>query len=185
MNILIDIGHPAHVHLFKNFIFEMNKKSHNIITTVKDEKSIIDLLKRYKIEFIKLGKKGKKVNDKIIKQAIFDLKVLYYLYRYNVDIAMGTSVSIAHACLFHKSKSYIFNEDDINSAPFFAKTAYPFAYRIITPVSLNENHGKKHIQLNTLHELAYLHPKYFQPNESILKELGIKKQDKYCQTRSP
>jgi predicted glycosyltransferase len=109
MRILVAIGHPAQVHLFKNFIWEMQKKGHKVFVTAKDDKSMTDLLKAYNIKFINLGKKGTGLKGKIFKQIIFDLKILRCLYKYNIDVAMGTAMSVTHACLLHKSKSYIFN----------------------------------------------------------------------------
>ena len=35
MNLLIDIGHPAHVHLFRNFYREMREKGHNVLVTAR------------------------------------------------------------------------------------------------------------------------------------------------------
>ncbi len=37
MRILVDIGHPAHVHFFKNFIWEMEKRGHEFIVTARDK----------------------------------------------------------------------------------------------------------------------------------------------------
>lgn len=179
LRILIDIGHPGHVHLFKNLIRYFTNKKHKVIITTKDDKDIVDLLRKYNFNYINLGKKGSGLFGKILKQCIFDIKLLYYLYKYGIDIALGTSISISHACLFHKSKSFVFNEDDKKSAPFFAKAAYPFAYRIITPTSLREDYGKKHIKVNSLHELAYLHPDNFKPDIKELEKVGIKKGESF------
>ena len=44
MNILIDIGHPAHIHLFKNFAWEMQKKGHKILFTCRDREFLLRLL---------------------------------------------------------------------------------------------------------------------------------------------
>ncbi|MFW5804449.1 MAG: DUF354 domain-containing protein, partial [bacterium] len=35
MKILIDIGHPAHVHYFKNFITKMSQKGHSFIVIAR------------------------------------------------------------------------------------------------------------------------------------------------------
>ena len=43
MNILIDIAHPAHVHLLRLTYHELIKKGHKIIVTVKD----IPIAKKY------------------------------------------------------------------------------------------------------------------------------------------
>ena len=37
MKILIDIGHPAHVHLFKNLIGNLRKDGHEVIITARDK----------------------------------------------------------------------------------------------------------------------------------------------------
>ena len=58
MNILIDICHPAHVHLYKNFYSVISKKHKVIVTTKKNLLSSIDLLKIYKIPHILIGSKS-------------------------------------------------------------------------------------------------------------------------------
>jgi len=42
MKILIDIGHPAHVHLFRNLIKNLEHKGHFVLVTVKDIPSAKD-----------------------------------------------------------------------------------------------------------------------------------------------
>ena len=49
MNILIDIAHPAHVHLIKNTYYELINKGHKVIVTVKDIPSAIQLLNIFEI----------------------------------------------------------------------------------------------------------------------------------------
>ena len=50
----------------------------------------------------------------------------------------------------------------------------PVSDIILSPCSLNLNLGKKHIKYNGFHELAYLHPKRFKPDISVLDELRIR-----------
>ena len=47
MRILIDIGHPAHVHYFKNFIWQMQKKGHEFMITARDKEVALNLLDKY------------------------------------------------------------------------------------------------------------------------------------------
>lgn len=37
MKVLVDIGHPAHVHLFKNMIWERERKGHEILITAREK----------------------------------------------------------------------------------------------------------------------------------------------------
>ena len=48
MKILIDIGHPAHIHYFKNFIFKSIKAGNEIKIVARDKEVTIDLLKSYR-----------------------------------------------------------------------------------------------------------------------------------------
>ena len=44
MNILIDIGHPAHVHVTKHFAHEMEQRGHHVLFTCRQKEFIIQLL---------------------------------------------------------------------------------------------------------------------------------------------
>lgn len=57
MRVLIDIGHPAHFHLFKHFAWKMEEKGHKILFTCRDKEFVIYLLKSIKILLEKLKKK--------------------------------------------------------------------------------------------------------------------------------
>ena len=43
--------------------------------------------------------------------------------------------------------------------------------------------GSKHSTFKGLYELAYLHPKYFSPNEEVLNQLNVKKADVFTVIR--
>lgn len=45
MNILMDISQPQHVHLFKNFAHETQRKEHHILFLYGEKEFEIDLLK--------------------------------------------------------------------------------------------------------------------------------------------
>ena len=51
MNLLIDIGHPGHVHLYKNLIKELTASNYNVFVTVKDIPVAKQLLKSCEIDF--------------------------------------------------------------------------------------------------------------------------------------
>lgn len=47
MTVVIDIGHPAHVHLFKNFAFAFQNLGHIVLFAVRSKELEIELLKAY------------------------------------------------------------------------------------------------------------------------------------------
>ena len=50
MNILFDIGHPAHVHLFKNAIWKLEAKGHKVAITSREKDVTTSLLDYYGFE---------------------------------------------------------------------------------------------------------------------------------------
>ena len=56
MNVLIDINHPAHVHLFRNVYSELIKKGHHVYVAAKPTNAITALLRLYGIPYLRMGK---------------------------------------------------------------------------------------------------------------------------------
>ena len=57
--ILIDIGHPAQVHQFKNIYFELINKNYEVFFVAKNKEISIDLLNIYQIPYFDIGKPKK------------------------------------------------------------------------------------------------------------------------------
>ena len=74
MRILIDIGHPAHIHYFKNLIKELSL-NHKFIITTKNIPVVIKLLNYFGFNYIIIGEKGKGILGKAIKQINFTKKI--------------------------------------------------------------------------------------------------------------
>ena len=178
MNILIDIAHPAHVHLIKNTYYELINKGHKVIVTVKDIPSAIQLLNIFEIPFIYLGGKS----DSLIGKAFLQLKFNYLLWqvvvREKINIAFGSSLTIAQLSKYTKVKSIILDDDDDDVEPLFVKYAHPAADHILSPACAIRR-TQKMIGYSGYHELAYLHPNRFNPDESVLSEIGVQPGEKY------
>jgi len=65
LRIVIDIGHPAHVHLFKNFAFEMQIKGNELFFTCREKEFEIELLRHYGFNFQSLGEKYHSATGKL------------------------------------------------------------------------------------------------------------------------
>ncbi len=177
MKILIDMGHPAHVHLFKNFIWEMQKREHEIKVTARDKDVTKQLLEAYHIPFEAVGtKKGGKIN--LLLEWIYrDVKILSTARKFKPDIMMGAlNPAIVHAAKILGKKSIVFtdSEPEVVKYPIADIMTTPFADVILTLNSVRHDYGKKEIRVDSYKELAYLHPRWFVPNPAVLENLGLK-----------
>lgn len=178
MRILIDIGHPAHVHYFRNFIKIMESKGHHILVTARNRDVIHDLLKHYNIRFINRGKGAKSLLGKLIYSVWADLLILYWSIRFRPDVFLshGSHYAAHVAWLLRRSAICTGDSDHIKVN---AKILIPYIDTLITPLVYTNNYGDKHIRFNGYTELLHLHPKYFTPDYSILNKLGISINEPY------
>jgi predicted glycosyltransferase len=181
MNILIDIGHPAHVHNFRNLVLNLRKSGHKVVWSVKDISVAKHLLDFYGFKFYVLTAKSDSLIAKILKQVKYNYSVWRICRREKIDLAIGTSVSIAHVSRFSKVKSIMFDDDDDQVQPFVTKYVHPYTDTLFTPIAIKGNRKKKNtVFYQGYHELAYLHPHYFKPDVKVLQDIGLKEGDMFC-----
>ncbi|NMC59131.1 MAG: DUF354 domain-containing protein, partial [Candidatus Methanofastidiosa archaeon] len=119
--ILIDIGHPAHVHLFRNFIRIMKLKDYEIIITSKKSKIIDSLLSSSGLKYICLGPKRKSLLGKYLYQFLYIIKMLLIVIAKRPQMGLGISMTIPIIGKITKLSSIGFDDDDMSATPKYAK----------------------------------------------------------------
>ena len=171
MRILIDIGHPADVHFFKNVIWNLGKKGHEMKITARKKDVTLDLLNAYHFKYEYLGENRRG----LMKKAYGMIKKDYILYRivkrFKPDVLLGFhNPYIAQIGKLTKIPSIIFTDTE---SVGFSWLVFYFASVICTPSCFMKNIGEKHVRYDGYKELAYLHPNYFEPgNIDELKSSG-------------
>jgi predicted glycosyltransferase len=179
MKILVDINHPAHVHLFKYVIAELRKRGHNVIITASQKDLSYKLLDAYGFDYIKMGTYGDSLAKKLVNFPILDCRMVKVVLQHQPDILTGVASSrIAHAGFLCRKKTLIL--DDTEHATGQIALYKPFATKILTPSCFTSDLGKKQIRYEGCHELAYLHPKRFTPDGEVARKFGIDISERYC-----
>lgn len=178
MNILIDINHPAHVHLLRNVYTLLTAKGHKVIVVVKEIPSAMRLLNLYAIPYVNIGKKDDAVMKKGLDQLVYDRRLLKLVHEFHIDLGIGSSINIPHVSKLSKMKSIILDDDDDEVEPLFVKFGHPFADTILSPAGTPRK-SKKTIYVNAYHELSYLHPNRFKPDASVLRDAGVEEGEPY------
>lgn len=181
MNILIDIGHPAHVHLFRCFAHEMQEKGHKVLFTCRDKEFELALLRAEVFDFICFGKKYKSTLGKIWGLLKFDWKEWHVCREFHPDVLLSHGSMYAAHAAWLIGKPHISFEDTYNFEQI--RLYEPFTRLILTGDYEHPFISKKELHYAGYHELAYLHPKRFTPDSSILDDLGVKAGEKYVLLR--
>ena len=179
MIILFDLGHPAHVHYFKNVIRILQNKGHIIFITARKKDVTHDLLKSYDLPFIDRGKGSDTLIGKVSYVIKTDLSLYNHFKSDKPDLLVGFgSPYVSHTAFLLGRPSIII--DDTENAKFGHLLYRPPATTILSPDTFKLNFGSKHIKFNGFMELAYLRKEYFEPDHIIREKLLVKPNEKYC-----
>jgi uncharacterized protein len=182
MNVLADISHPAHVHFFRNFINIMKQRGHTLNVVARKKSITYNLLRAYNIDFIEFGKSYKSKAGKLFGLICFTFKLIFICKKYRINMIVDSGAGLYPALVARVLKIYniSFNNTDVF---FLLKYIKNFPSSWVTPASYKIDLGKNHIRCDVFNELAFLHPKYFHPDKTVLNRLGIDLGEKYILLR--
>lgn len=173
----IDIGHPAHVHYYKNFISIMKKKGNEFFVTTRDKDMTLELLNYYNIPHIVTGKNKKSLPGKVISLLRNDWKVFNAARNFKPDIFLSSFLPFP-AHIGYLLNIPVVGFTDTEHATLNHLLTKKFTDTILTPSCYTGSFSSKHIRFNGYMELCYLHPNYFKPDTEIYGSLGVKKHNK-------
>ena len=181
MKIIFDVGHPAQVHFYKNAIQILQQRGHDIIVSARNKDVLIPLLESNGIKY-------RKISDQ--QTGFFGLSCELFhrvsnlrklVKEFKPDLICGPGETVGIIGIITNVPTIIFNDSE--PVPINKILTYPWVDVICTPTTFKNDLGKKHVRFNGYKEVAYLHPKYFQPDPSIFQELGLKDGEPYILLR--
>lgn len=169
-NILIQLSHPAHFHLYKNVAKDLMDDGHNVFIVIKTKDILEELLQQSGLPYhniLKVPHRKSKLGmlwDTFVR----DWRMMKFVRKHKIDLLTGSTVEVAHVgWLMHKD-SINTGEDDLAVVPQFGFIAGPFVKCHLAPVSCDVGFlTKKCCKYAGYHKLAYLHPNRFTPNKAI------------------
>lgn len=185
MRILIDINHPKDINVFRNPIRIFEEEGHEVKIVAADKENVLEILEAYGFEY-----STKKHYKGMLNKAIGMLKNDYIIYKiskdFNPDIfASFGSPYAAQASKLLGRKHISFSDTDTNIRTLnqFVITTLPFSEVDYVPSCHKRDRGHKQKKFNGYYELAYLSPKYFQPDTQILDKLNLPQNGRYILLR--
>ncbi len=172
----MDLSHPAHLHLLRNTYFDCIKNGHKVFVTTKNDQAIINLLKNFNIDYTLLQKKSDSILAKGLKQLEHNYQLWKFAKKNKIDLGFCSSFTMTQIAPFTKMDAILLDDDDDEVEPLVANFAHPLTKAVLSPDCVKRKTNKL-ISYKGYHELAYLHPNRFIPDDKILNEIGLKKGD--------
>ena len=186
MDVVVGLGHPAHVHFYRNTIDELETRGHEVHVITKERPLAIGLLNAYNIEHEVAGR-WRIQHENPLKTGLsffsFECDVINTVRQYSPEVVTGIgNIPLAHASSIFDCTSLIFT--DTEHAAFANGITFPFSDYIYTPTCFQLDVGENQIKYPSYHELAYLHPARFTPDPGVLDDVGISSDERFVILRT-
>lgn len=173
MNILVQLSHPAHFHLYKKSIFNFGNDGHTVYVIIKTKDILEELLQKDGIKYYNvLPTSHRKTKLGILfDMFVREIRMLRFCYKHKIDILTGSTPEVAHVSWLLNLKSVNTGEDDIAVVPSFVKVVRGLLQTLLSPTTCDNGiFNSKSIKYPSYQELAYLHPNHFTPNKSVVEK---------------
>lgn len=161
MKVLFQLGHPAHFHLFKNTIADLQRDGHETYILIRKKDILEDLLKEAGMPYINILPSGKKSAITLMLRL---WRVFLFTLTHHVDVLVGSTPEVAQVAWLLRRRSVVMAEDDASIVPQFIKAVKPFVDNYLSPVSCDNGPLESSTtHYEGFHKLAYLHPNRFTP----------------------
>lgn len=179
MNILIDIGHPGHVHLLHPLANELNAKGHKLFYSVRDIPVAKRLMEHYGMTpWLDLGNKKDSLAGKAWTVVRQDAHILHFVRKNHIDIGLSCGLVLSQVSQLTRMRSFVFDDDDDAAEPLVVKYSHPYSAAVFTPDCIQRKTPKGVYYAGT-HELAYLHPNRFTADPTVLQRAGIQNDEPF------
>jgi predicted glycosyltransferase len=167
MKILIEAHHPAHIHFWKYPIRELIAGGHSVRLLGRDRDVMLQLLKNYDWIPATIPKRSRGTGRFPVMGMLHRQFELCQIVRdFKPQVVASLMGSYTQLAKLFGSSNLIFTDSEHQS--FNHKIAHPFADEIHTPQCFYKDLGTKQRRYDSIHELAFLDPKYYQPDRNVL-----------------
>ena len=171
MNILIQLSHPAHFHLYKNVAKNLMNNGHQVFILIKTKDILEDLLKQSGIPYFNILQEAHRKSKMGIlwDMLVRDWRMLRFVRKYHIELLTGSTAEVAQVGWLTRKHRVNTGEDDMRIVPLFQKMAGPFIQTMLSPATCdNWELEPKTVHYEGFHKLAYLHPNQFTPDPKVV-----------------
>lgn len=177
LRILFDVNHPAQVHLFRNAIADLERRGHEITVTSREKEVTTQLLDAYGIDHTPLSTQRTGIPGLALEQLIRVTRLLGIVRGFKPDVLVSRpNPAVAHAGALGRAKTIAVTDTHVKTRAMRVLTnslTFPFVDVVCAPPSLDLPVPDEKRRAMSMQELAYLHPRYFEPDPQALVEAGL------------
>lgn len=153
MRLLVDVTHPAHVHLFRNAIETFRERGHEVRVVAREKDVTLDLLTAYGIEYVSLSRTRPGALGTAREWLGRGLKLFRYAREFDPDVVLSRlNPAAAHVAYALGVPNIVFHDTEV--AGLLDRVTLPAAAVVATPDAFDRDLPATHVRYRGFHELA-------------------------------
>lgn len=176
MKVLFMISHPAHFHMFRHTIDNLQKDGHQVVNVIRPKDVLEQLCIDANMPYYKVKNRPKKWGMIGLGLALIEkiIEVFRLARKEKPDLLIGSDGVLAVVGKLLRIPAFECYEDDAEAIALYAKLFFPIFTGVIAPQCCSAwKWQNKKTEYPSYHELGYLHPNQFTPNKDIVEKYGI------------
>lgn len=176
MNVLIQLSHPAHFHLYKIVAKNLIEDGNKVLFVIKSKDILETLLQNAGLPYVNINQHAHRGSKLGILWDMFvrEWRIIKLCRKHKIDLITGSTPESAHVSWLLRLHGVNTGEDDAAVISMFIKISKPFIDGYVAPDPCEmESVEPKTAHYPGYHELAYLHPNHFTPSREVVEGYGI------------
>ena len=176
MKVLFMISHPAHFHMFRYTIDNLQHDGHEVVVVIRPKDVLEQLCIDANMPYYKVKNRPKKWG--MFGLAIFliekIIEVLHIARKEKPDMLVGSDGVLAVVGKILRIPAFECYEDDGEAIALYAKMFFPIYTGLLGPQCCSAwKWESKKLGYPSYQELGYIHPNHFTANKEIVEKYGI------------
>ncbi len=181
MNIGIFTNTPAHAHLYRACIDELEVRNHDVTVFARDDGPTLALLDYHDISYRVYGSRDITTYGLVRELPGHLHAIARHVRDTDLDLVLGMGVYSTFAALLARSEAITVMDSEPMAT--IQRLGAPFVSAFLTPSSFRRDLGKKHYVFDGFKETAYLHPDVFERDPTIRADLGLGPEEPFVLVR--
>jgi len=167
------ISHPAHFHMFKHTIKNLQNHGHEVIIIIRPKDVLEQLCIDSGMKFYKTRERPKRLGMLGLGLSLIGktFEVLKIVNQTKPDLLIGSDGVLAYVGLMKGLPSFECFEDDAKAIRLYSLMFFPLYTQLIAPDICDAWYWNyKKTGYKSYHELGYLHPNQFTPDRNVVEK---------------
>ena len=186
MKVLFMVSHPAHFHMFRYTIENLQRDGHQTTVVIRPKDVLETLCQHAGVPFYKVKDRPRKGGMLGLGVSLIEKtwEVWKIARKEKPDILVGSDGVLAVVGKWMGKPSFECYEDDAEAIALYAKMFFPLYTGLVGPECCSAGKWEyKKTGYKSYHELGYLHPNQFTPDKKKVEQYGIDTDNPYFLVR--